>query len=85
MIENEKYDIFIAYHGDKSTGSESSAREIYEYLKGKEIYQGRAKQRQSVMVSEGNSIQSAPAIEDIGVINNQMGKSFDYADLIELM
>lgn len=51
MIENEKYDIFIAYHGDKSTGSESSAREIYEYLKGKEIYQGRAKQRQSVMVS----------------------------------
>ncbi len=42
MIENEKYDIFIAYHGNKSTGSESSAYELYEYIKDKEVYPGRA-------------------------------------------
>ena len=50
----------------------------------KEI-KAHVKQRQSVMVSEGNSIQSAPAIEDVNVNNNQMGESFDYSELIALM
>lgn len=36
------------------------------------------KRKQSVMVSEGNSIQSAPAVEDININNNQMGESIMY-------
>lgn len=36
------------------------------------------KRKQSVMVSEGNSIQSAPVVEDINVNNNQMGQSILY-------
>ena len=36
------------------------------------------KRKQSVMVSEGNSIQSAPVVEDINVNNNQMGESIMY-------
>lgn len=42
-------------------------------------------QRQSVMVSEGNSVQSEPAIHDISVINNQMGETMDYASLISYL
>ena len=30
------------------------------------------------MVSEGNSIQSAPVVKDINVNNNQMGESIMY-------
>ena len=41
MIENEKFDVFIAYHGNQSVGSEYKARELYEYLKTKELYPGR--------------------------------------------
>ncbi|MBO7196662.1 MAG: VWA domain-containing protein [Clostridia bacterium] len=43
------------------------------------------KQRQSVMVSEGNSRQSQPAIEGQNITNNQMGEAFDYEDLLSLM
>lgn len=63
----------------------------YKMIKPKdydEIFQeikGHVKQRQSVMVSEGDSVQSAPAIDDVRVNNNQMGESFDYDDLIALM
>jgi uncharacterized protein YegL len=39
-------------------------------------------QRQSVMVSEGDSIQSAPAIIDEAVINNQMGETTEFEELI---
>ncbi len=38
------------------------------------------KRKNSVMVSEGNSTQSAPAIEDVKVMNNQMGEAFDPED-----
>ncbi len=41
MTENQKFDIFIAYHGNKNIGSEYKAHELYEYLKNKEIYPGR--------------------------------------------
>ncbi len=43
------------------------------------------RQRQSVMVSEGNSVQSAPAVEADNVANNQMGEAIDYTDLISLI
>lgn len=43
------------------------------------------KQRQSVMVSEGNSRQSAPAIEGSDIHNNQMGETFDFNDLLSLI
>ena len=36
------------------------------------------KRKQSVMVSEGDSIQSAPVVEDININNNQMGESIMY-------
>ena len=36
------------------------------------------------MVSEGNSIQSAPAIEDEMVTNNQMGEAINCDDLLSL-
>ncbi len=42
MIDNEKFDIFIAYYGNKNAGSEGSAHELYEYIKDKEFYPGRA-------------------------------------------
>ena len=42
-------------------------KEIKSYVKAKNI----------VMVSEGNSVQSAPATEDVNVLNNQMGESMD--------
>lgn len=41
MIENEKFDIFIAYYGNKDTGSEKCAHDIYDFLKNKEIFHGR--------------------------------------------
>lgn len=41
MIENEKFDVFIAYYGNRDTGSESSAHALYEYINNKEIYSGR--------------------------------------------
>lgn len=41
-------------------------------------------QRQCVMVSEGDSVQSAPAIEDEHVINNQLGETWDFEDLINV-
>ncbi len=41
-------------------------------------------QRQSVMVSEGDSVQSAPAIVDDNVFNNQMGESLIASDLLAL-
>ena len=34
------------------------------------------RKRERVMVSEGNTVQSVPAIDDIGVNNNQTGQSF---------
>lgn len=40
--------------------------------------------RQSVMVSEGNSVQSAPAIEDENVINNQLGETWDFEQLVNV-
>ncbi len=40
--------------------------------------------KQRVMVSEGNSVQSVPAIEDVNVINNQMGEAFGFDDLMSL-
>ena len=39
-------------------------------------------QRQSVMVSEGDSVQSAPAIVDDAVINNQMGEAVDFDEFL---
>ena len=41
MIEDEKFDIFIAYYGNKNMGSENSAHDLYDFLKNKEIYSGR--------------------------------------------
>ena len=41
MIENEKFDIFIAYYGNKDMGSEYCANELYEYINNKEIYPGK--------------------------------------------
>lgn len=41
-------------------------------------------QRQSVMVSEGNSFQSAPAMEAETVANNQMGETVSVDDLLDL-
>lgn len=69
----------------------NSFSERYKMIRPKDydaIFQeikAHVKQRQSVMVSEGNSVQSAPAIEDVNVKNNQMGETFDYNDLISLM
>lgn len=40
------------------------------------------RRKQKVMVSEGNSIQSEPAIEDVNVNNNQMGEGIDWFSLI---
>lgn len=40
------------------------------------------KRKQSVMVSEGNSVQSAPAIDDVHVSNNQMGETAGFDDLL---
>ena len=42
------------------------------------------KKRQSVMVSEGDSHQSKPAIEAENVYNNQMGEAFDFNNLLSL-
>ena len=42
------------------------------------------KRKQSIMVSEGNSIQSTPVVEDNNVNNNQTGKSIMYRLLAEL-
>lgn len=53
--------------------------EIFQEIK------SHVEQRQSVMVSEGDSIQSAPAIEDEHVNNNQMGQTPDYEDLLSLV
>ena len=39
-------------------------------------------QRQCVMVSEGNSIQSLPALVDKNVNNNQSGETIDFEELI---
>lgn len=41
MIENEKFDVFIAYYGNKYTGSENKAHELYEHIKTKEVYPGK--------------------------------------------
>lgn len=38
MINNEKFDIFIAYYGSTTNGSESKAHELYKYLINKEIF-----------------------------------------------
>ncbi len=51
---------------------ETIFREIKEHVK----------QKQKVMVSEGNSLQSAPAINDVNVNNNQMGETIDLFKLI---
>ena len=40
------------------------------------------KRRQTVMVSEGNSVQSAPAIEGQNINNNQTGETIDLFSLI---
>jgi uncharacterized protein YegL len=42
------------------------------------------KRKQSVMVSEGNSIQSTPVVKDSNVNNNQTGESIMYRLLAEL-
>lgn len=49
----------------------------------KEI-KNHVKQKQRVMVSEGNSLQSAPAVENTNVNNNQMGESIVFKLLSEL-
>lgn len=36
-LENEEYDVFIAYYGNKDTGSEQYARIIYEFINGAQI------------------------------------------------
>ena len=41
-------------------------------------------QRQCVMVSEGNSVQSAPALVDEHVNNNQSGETTDFESLISI-
>ena len=41
MMENERFDIFIAYYGNSENGSERSARELYDYIKQREIYPGK--------------------------------------------
>ncbi len=53
------------------SGSFAAFREIKTYVV----------RRQCVMVSEGNSIQSAPAIADENVINNQFGETVDFGKL----
>ena len=50
-------------------------REIKEHVK----------RKNSVMVSEGNSVQSAPVVEDNNVTNNQMGESIIYRYLSGLV
>lgn len=40
-MANDKYDIFIAYHGNEASGSERKAKEIYSYIQGREIYNGK--------------------------------------------
>lgn len=35
--ESDKYDVFIAYYGDKTWGSEDKAQEIYEYINNAQI------------------------------------------------
>lgn len=35
--ESDKYDVFIAYYGDKAWGSEQKAQEIYEYINNAQI------------------------------------------------
>lgn len=68
----------------------SSFSSKYKMVKPKdyvEIFQeikSHVVERQSVMVSEGNSTQSAPAIKDENVVNNQMGKATSYDDLLSL-
>lgn len=42
------------------------------------------KKRQETIVSEGNSEQSTPAIDDVTINNNQMGKTPDYLDFLTL-
>jgi len=42
------------------------------------------RRKQSVMVSEGNSIQSTPVVKDNNVNNNQTGESIMYRLLAEL-
>ena len=41
MLNNEKFDIFIAYHGNCESGSERAAREIYKRIEGAEVYEGK--------------------------------------------
>lgn len=43
------------------------------------------KRKQSVMVSEGNSVQSEPVVKDINVNNNQMGESTFFQYLSNLI
>lgn len=53
-----------------------------DYIKIFQEIKDHVKKKQKIMVSEGNSIQSAPAIEDSSVINNQMGECVNLFDLI---
>ena len=41
-------------------------------------------QRQCIPVFEENHYQSAPAIEDENVINNQLGETWDFEDLVDI-
>lgn len=42
MTNIEKFDVFIAYYGNRITGSEKEARELYDYLIKMEIFPGRS-------------------------------------------
>ena len=41
MIDKEKFDIFIAYYGDKVNGTEAYAENLYNCINGREIYIGK--------------------------------------------
>ena len=32
MLENEQFDVFLAYYGNSQNGSENAARKLYDYL-----------------------------------------------------
>lgn len=41
MIDKEKFDVFIAYYGDKVYGTEAYAENLYNCINGREIYLGK--------------------------------------------
>jgi len=41
MVDNEKFDVFIAYYGDRINGTEAYAEKLYDCVNGLEIYSGK--------------------------------------------